>query len=62
MSKAVIVHNGELGFIMSLKCDNCNFTLTTGVVFEEMFETIEAGLRHMLPYRHTCPQDKGKSK
>ena len=62
MNKPVIVHNGELGFIMSLQCDNCNFALITGVVFEEMFETIETGLRQMLPYRHTCEQNKGENK
>lgn len=62
MNKPVIVHNGEIGFIMSLKCDNCNFALTSGVVFEEWFETMETGLRQMLPYRHTCPEDKAENK
>jgi len=51
----VVGQTDESRWIVSAKCDDCNFALTTSVVLEDTLEVMKTGLIQMLPFRHDCP-------
>ena len=58
----VIGQTDESHWLVSAKCDDCNFALTTSVVVEETLELVKTGLVQMLPFKHTCLLIKGENK
>jgi hypothetical protein len=58
----VVGQTDKSHWLVSAKCDNCNFALTTSVVIEETLEVVKTGLVHMLPFKHACPAIKGENK